>query len=143
MKASQPPIIVSQDYNATPLEVWNAITRPQQMRKWYFKQIKDFKAQVGFETEFTIEHNDRVFTHLWEITEVIPQKIVTYSWEYVEYSGLAEVTFEILPSENGTTLTLTNTVTKDFPDNIPEFTKESCLEGWQYFIQQQLKDYFE
>ncbi len=143
VKISQAPIIVSQEYQATPLEVWNAITRPQQMRKWYFEQIIDFKAQVGFKTQFTIQHNNRTFTHQWEITEVILQKKLSYSWQYKEYPGLARVDFELLPAENGVTLTLTNTVTEDFPDNIPEFTRESCLGGWQYFIQQQLKNYLE
>lgn len=143
MKTSQPPIIVSQEYQATPLEVWNAITRPQQMRKWYFEQIEDFKAQEGFKTQFTIEHNNRTFTHCWEITEVIPQKKVAYTWTYPEYPGKAIVSFDILATKNGTMLTLTNTVKEDFPNNIPEFTRESCLGGWQYFIQQELKMYLE
>lgn len=143
MKTSQPPIIVSQDYKATPLEVWNAITRPQQMRKWYFEPLEDFKDQVGFKTQFAIQHEDRTFTHQWEITEVIPQKKLSYCWQYEEYQGLAKVSFEISPSENSTTLTLINTILEDFPENIPEFTRESCLGGWQYFIQQQLKNYLE
>jgi len=143
MKASQLPIVVSQDYKATPLEIWNAITRPQQMRKWYFEQLQDFKAKVGFKTQFVIQHEDRIFTHQWEITKVIPQKKISYSWQYEEYSGLAEVSFEIHLSENSTTLTLTNIILENFPENIPEFTRENCLGGWQYFIQQELKKYFE
>lgn len=143
MKTSQHPIIVSQNYQATPLEIWNAITRPQQMRKWYFEEIEDFKAEKGFKTQFTILHNNRTFTHCWEITEVIPQKKVTYSWTYKEYPGMAMISFDIQPAENGTTLTLTNIVKEDFPDDTPEFTRESCLGGWEYFIQQELKKYLE
>lgn len=143
MKKLEPPIVVSQKYAATSLEVWNAITRPQQMRKWYFEQIEDFKAHIGFKTQFTIKHNNRSFTHCWEITDLIPQKKIAHTWYYKEYPGMASVSFEILAAETGTTLTLTCTVKEDFPDNIPEFTRESCQNGWQYFIQQQLKEYLE
>jgi len=143
MKKTDPPIVVSQQYEASTLEVWNAITRPQQMRKWYFEQIKDFKPELGFKTHFTIAHNNRKFTHEWEVTEVISQKRITYSWQYAEYPGLASVSFEIHQNTSDVTLTLTNTVLKDFPDNIHEFTRASCEEGWQYFIQQQLKNYLE
>ena len=143
MKTSQPPIIVSQAYQATSLEIWNAVTQPQQMRKWYFEQMEDFKAEEGFKTQFTIQHNNRSFTHCWEIAEVIPHKKLSYSWKYNEYLGMAIVTFDILTTEKGSTLTLTNTVLEDFPDHIPEFTRESCLGGWQYFIQQELKKYLE
>lgn len=143
MKKSEPPIVVSQNYNATTLEVWNAITRPQQMRKWYFEQIESFKAEVGFQTQFTIEHNGRKFTHMWEVTEVIPQKKLTYSWQYPEYPGFASVCFEMHQNTTDVSLTLTNIVLEDFPDDIPEFSRDSCKEGWQYFIQQQLKKYLE
>lgn len=141
MKKTDPPIVVSEQYDATALEVWNAISRPQQMRKWYFEKIKDFKAEVGFKTYFTIEHQGRKFTHEWEITEVIPQKKLAYTWQYPEYIGLAIVSFDITAHSGGVTLTLTNTTLEDFPDDIPEFTRESCTAGWQYYIQQQLKDY--
>ncbi len=53
------------------------------------------------------------------------------------------MTFELTEQGRATTLKLTNTVLQDFPDNVPEFERESCLAGWQYFIGQSLKVYLE
>jgi hypothetical protein len=40
-------------------------------------------------------------------------------------------------------LKLSVRIVEDFPDDIPEFKRESGLEGWTYFIRKRLKEYFE
>ena len=37
--------------DATPAKVWKAITDKDEMKQWYF-DLKDFKAEVGFEFQF-------------------------------------------------------------------------------------------
>jgi hypothetical protein len=32
---------------------------------------------------------------------------------------------------------------QSFPGHIPEFKRESCLAGWQYFIRERLKKFLE
>jgi hypothetical protein len=44
---------------------------------------------------------------------------------------------------NLTKLTLTARVVEDFDDSIPEFKRESCVAGWNYFIKERLSDYLE
>ncbi len=44
---------------------------------------------------------------------------------------------------SATTLKLTNTVLQNFPDNVTEFERESCLAGWQFFIGESLRVYLE
>jgi len=143
MKKSDPPVVVKQTYAANKATVWQAITDPARMRKWYFNNIPDFKPEVGFETEFLVTNEGREFPHLWKVTAVAPEESITYDWKYRGYPGDMLVTFALQEIEEGTELTLTATVREDFPDDIPEFRREACVGGWEYFIQQSLKEYLE
>jgi len=143
MKHTDPPIIVEQTFQSTKEALWNAITEQAEMVLWFFDNIPDFTASLGFETQFPVQSNDRVFTHLWKITEVIPGEKISYQWSYVEYPGEALVTFELLEERNNLRLRLTNRVISDFPQDIPEFTRASGITGWEYFIQGRLKEYLE
>jgi hypothetical protein len=40
-------------------------------------------------------------------------------------------------------LRLTYIVIEKFPEDIPEFTRESGMVGWNYFIRKKLKEYLE
>jgi hypothetical protein len=53
------------------------------------------------------------------------------------------VKFELFRQDFSTRLRLTHTVTEDFPDDIPEFTRESGLQGWTYFIKESLVEYLQ
>lgn len=55
----------------------------------------------------------------------------------------AFVTFELLEKQKEVTLKLSLTITEDFPSDIPEFTRDSCQQGWNYFIGERLKEYLE
>jgi len=112
------------------------------MIQWFFENIPDFKPEEGFITQFLIENEGRQFTHLWEIVEVIPNQKIVYNWKYDEYEGEGLVFFELTKNQQGSILTLTNKWIREFPQNIPEFSRESCLGGWQYFINGRLKEYF-
>ncbi|WP_046745059.1 SRPBCC family protein [Kordia zhangzhouensis] len=138
MKTSEPPVIVTQRFNQSVETVWKAITDVSHMRQWFFDNIPDFKAQVGFQTKFNVKAPSRDFLHLWTITEVIPQQKIVYNWKYEGLSGDSLVTFQLEETQNGSLLTLTTTVVEDFPEEIPEFARESCLAGWNYFIKEQL-----
>lgn len=143
MKTTDKPIVVSQDFNASINTVWKAITEPSKMQLWFFENMPDFKAEVGFKTLFKVYSGKRTFTHLWEIVEVIPQQKIVYSWKYLEYAGTAFISFELIKNNTQTILTVTNTVLEDFTEKIPEFKSESCLDGWQYFIQKRLKNFLQ
>jgi len=73
MKKSDPPIIVEATYPIAIEKVWAAITELEQMRQWFFENIEDFQPVVGFETKFVVKSEDKTFTHLWKIKEVIPK----------------------------------------------------------------------
>jgi len=132
-------IVVSQNFSAPSETVWKAITRLDQMREWFFNNIPAFQAEVGFTTEFLVSNEGRNFTHQWEIIEVIEQKRIVYDWRYKEWPGAGTVAFDLASNETGSTLTVTSSGMHSFPQDIPEFKRESCQGGWEYFIGQELK----
>ena len=143
MKTSDPPIQVKHHFEQPVAKVWKAITELDQMTVWFFDNIPDFEAKVGFKTRFVVTSEDRTFIHLWDIVEVIPLKKIRYRWRYEDYQGDSFVTFELSEVKNQTILTLTTTIVEDFPEDIPEFKRESCQAGWNYFIKESLKNYLD
>jgi len=141
MKTTDKPIILSFDLKSSPHKIWNALTDLNEMKQWYFNNLESFKPEVGFKTQFKITSEGRIFTHQWEVTEVIPLKKITYNWHFAEYTGGSRSTFDLTENQDFVTLKLAVKTLKDFPDNIPEFTNESCINGWQYFIGKNLTAY--
>ena len=143
MKKTDPPIIVEQKFNISVEKVWEALTNIDLMKQWFFDNIESFEPGVGFTTAFTVKNEDRIFTHLWKLTEVIPLQKITYNWKYKEYPGDSFVTFELSEDKNHVTLKLSTTVVENFPQDIPEFKRESCVGGWNYFVKNRLKNFLE
>lgn len=143
MKKNDEPIFVEQTFNASIDTVWEALTDINKMRQWYFGNIPDFKPEVGFETRFNIQSQGRNFLHMWKVTEVVPGKMITYNWKYEGYPGDSFVTFELYKKNHLTRLKLIHQVYESFPEDIPEFTRESCIGGWTFFIKKNLKGFLE
>jgi uncharacterized protein YndB with AHSA1/START domain len=127
MKKSEKPIIVKQTFNASVETVWNSIPEIHHMRKSYFNNIPSFKPQVGFETQFNVQSQNRNFLHIWHITEVIPLRKIAYKWKYEGYPGDSLAVFELFKQGNSTKLRLTHQVREDFPEDIPEFSRKTGI----------------
>ena len=134
-------IVVEQTFNKPKEVVWSAITDPNKMREWFFENIPDFIPEVGFKTRFNVDAGERQFMHIWKITEVIPFEKIVYNWRYENMYGNAFVSFELFDRDIETLLRITNLGLETFPQDIPEFSRESCTDGWEYFINQRLKEY--
>ena len=137
------PVVVEQSF-ATPIDkVWGAITDLHQMRVWFFPQIEAFSPRAGFTTQFDVRNGDKVYPHIWRITEAIPRKKIVYDWRYGGYPGKSTVTFALSTQGGMTTLKLTHEGLESFPQGNPDFSKESCTAGWRGFICVRLKEYLE
>ena len=137
-------VIVEETLNVDRLTVWKAITELNQMQKWFFENLPSFKPDVGFETQFNVSSDDRDFMHLWKITEVVLYKKLVCNWKYENIPGNSYVTFELVEEDkNSTKIIVTSEGLESFPIDIPEFTRESCTAGWNYFIKDRLKEYLE
>jgi uncharacterized protein YndB with AHSA1/START domain len=143
MKKNDEPIIVEQVFSAPIETVWTAITDIDHMRQWYFENIPAFKAEVGFETQFDVQSGERIFPHRWKITEVMPLKKIVYNWNFDGYPGDSFVVFELFKQNELTKLRLTLRVVETFPQDIPEFLRESCIGGWNFFLKERLKEFLE
>ena len=131
-------------YNASIERVWKAITDIDQMKQWYMPALSDFRPAVGFETKFTIEHEGNVWPHLWKVTEVIPNKKISYEWRYEGFPGNSLVTFELKPAGAGTHITLTHTGLETFRgDKYPGLAPENFNKGWTQLIGTLLKEFVE
>jgi uncharacterized protein YndB with AHSA1/START domain len=137
------PIIVEQTYHTSVDKVWSAITDPEQMRKWFFPTMNAFEAKVGFETQFNVQSHENAYLHIWRVTEVQPRSKIIYNWKYGGYSGNSYVIWELAVENNLTRLKLTHEGIETFPQHIPDFTRESCIAGWRFFLSQRLKEFLE
>ena len=128
------PSVVIQEFSADLDTVWSAITDHAKMVKWFFEEIPEFRAEVGFETQFSIYAGDKKFEHHWKIIEVESAKKIVYQWKYIGYEGEARVTFELQSQGIGTILIVSHCIVDEFSGDIPEFKAKNSLEGWQYLI---------
>jgi uncharacterized protein YndB with AHSA1/START domain len=134
-------IILERVFNAPASKVWKALTDKDEMKKWYF-DLAEFKAEVGFKFHFLGGPDGGIqYLHQCEVTEVIPEKKLTYSWRYDCYSGNSFVTYELFNQDNKTLLKLTHADTETFPQENPDFAKGNFVEGWTHIINTSLKEY--
>ncbi len=122
--------------------LWNLITELNHMKQWFFENLPEFEAKIGFKVEFNVVSGERSFLHAWEIIEVDVKKLIKYNWRYPEYfDGDSFVTFCLNKlDKDKTEVVIISEGINNYPKNIPEFTYESCRGGWEYFINR-LKEY--
>lgn len=136
------PFVIERTYQAPVERVWKAITDKDDMKQWYFN-IASFKPEVGFEFEFDGGDENQTYHHLCQVTEVVLNKKLTYSWRYKDYEGMSYVTFELFPEGDKTRLKLTHKGLETFPSDNKSFAKESFAEGWNSIIGTSLKEFLE
>ena len=134
-------VVIERTFNAPIARVWKALTDVDEMRQWYF-DLKEFKPEVGFEFEFTVEHEGFKYSHLCRIAEVVPQKKLAYTWRYKGYEGDSLVSFELLADGDKTRLKLTHVGLETFP-KLPAFARKKFEAGWTEIIGSELKRFVE
>ncbi len=127
-------VIITRDFDVPIHLVWRAITDKDWMKEWYI-DVPEFKTYVGFKFEFWGgEQGERKWNHLCEITEVIPQTKLAYTWKYEGYDGMSEVSFELSHISNGTKLKFEHTGIDTFPVLVEELSIENFEIGWNQAI---------
>jgi uncharacterized protein YndB with AHSA1/START domain len=138
-------IVISRVFNAPVPRVWQALTELDAMKQWYFEELSAFKPEVGFQTQFNVHWEGTDYMHVWKITEVVPEKRITYSWKYAAIPGESFVTFELAPEGNEKTrLTLTHVGLETFdPDKHPNYARKNFVGGWTHFMDSALPEFLE
>lgn len=135
------PLMLERVFNAPVSKVWAALTDADEMKQWYF-DLPGFKPETGFKFEFTGGHDDGIqYLHLCEVTEVIPERKLSYSWRYDGYAGNSLVTFELFAQGDQTLLRLTHAGLETFPKANPDLAVKNFVEGWNHIINLSLRQY--
>ena len=134
-------VVIERTFNTPVGRVWKALTDVEEMRQWYFN-LKQFKAEVGFEFDFVVEHEGMTYHHLCKVTEVIPQKKLAYTWRYKGHEGDSLVTFELFADGDETRLKLTHQGLQTFPKTAA-FARKNFEAGWTAIIDSELKQFLE
>ncbi len=128
------PIIIERVFDALAETVWQALTDLNQMKQWYFAPLNSFEPEVGFETQFTVRHNEKDYLHIWKVTQLVPGKKISYNWKYGGKPGESSVTFELFPEGNKIKLKLTHEGLETFlPEANPELARGNFVQGWTHF----------
>jgi len=130
-------------YNATPAQIWKALTDKEEMKKWYF-EVDDFKPEPGFEFRFWGGTKEQKYLHICKIKEAIENKRLCHTWRYDGIQGSTLLCFEIEAAENQKTrVKLTHTGFETFPQDNTDLKVENFIEGWTYILGTSLKNYLE
>jgi uncharacterized protein YndB with AHSA1/START domain len=138
---SPDPLVIERTFNAEAAHVWRALTYVDAMRQWFF-DLKEFQPRVGFEFQFEVEHEGKIYDHRCEVTEAVPQQKLAYTWRYNGYEGNSLVTIEVFPEGKATRVKLTHEGLETFPA-LPDFGRASFTRGWTHIIGAALKEYLE
>ena len=136
------PVIVERVFNCPVLHVWKAITQKEKMKQWYF-ELESFKPELGFEFQFYGGTPEKQYLHLCKITEIIPQKKISYTWQYESDPAVTLVTFELFEDHNQTRLKLTHEGLDQFSTNNPDLKRANFVNGWEQIIGTSLKQYLQ
>ncbi len=135
--------VIEHIYRAPLEKTWKAITNKEKMKSWYF-DLPEFQPEVGCDFRFWGgPTEDRQYHHICKIIEVIPLRMISYSWQYEGISGYTVVSFELFPEGNHTKLRLKHEGLSSFPTDNPDLSKENFAKGWSSIIGRALKEYLE
>ena len=136
-------LTIERTYLAPISAVWKAITDKDEMKSWYF-DLPEFKPEVGCVFQFWGgPAEDRQYKHICCITEVVPIKRISYSWQYEGYPGNTLVSFDLRETNGETTVKLTHEGLESFPADVPDLAKVNFVQGWTWIIGTSLKNYLE
>ncbi len=136
-------VIIEEVYAAPPEKVWAAMTNLEALRDWYFP-LDAFEAAEGFRFKFPGGTSEgKQYLHLCEILEVVPLKLLSYSWQYEGLPGYTVVSWELFRENGGTKLRLSHNGLETLAAGGPDFARDNFVGGWTYFVKTALPAYLE
>lgn len=127
--------------NAPASKVWKALTEKNLVDKW-FMPPENFKAEVGNTFHMTGSKDGVTYPHTCTITELIPEKKLSYTWNMTVIDGETLVTWELQEQDGSTKLTLTHKGWDKVKFNTAELSLNDYHNGWNHFTNK-LKEFSE
>lgn len=134
------PICIEIIFDTTKDKVWEALTKPQAMKVWYF-DISNFNLNVGSKFSF-YEGEKKEYLHEGEVLKVEENQLFQHTWLHPEQSkGSSIVTWKIEEVEGKTKVTLTHEGVESFADVGTNFTLANYEMGWNALVKTNLRNY--
>jgi uncharacterized protein YndB with AHSA1/START domain len=132
-QVSNAPLVKEVLLDAPVDRVWKAITSRDEMKQWYF-DIKEFRAEPGFEFQFTADNAGKKFVHLCKVKEVDINKKFSHTWTYETHpEAVTLVTWELFPEGDKTRLRLTHEGLEKLPQDA-DYARENFVKGWNHIL---------
>lgn len=130
-------------YKAPVETLWKVITEREHLKQWYFDFAEDWQLKIGQQFDWTAEDNEcHQWVHRGIMLEIIPNKKLSHSWEYVGFSGTSVVTWELHPiDENNTELRFSHVFTVPFDETVAALKRENFEIGWNHILNISLVEY--
>lgn len=122
------PITKTYELEATPAEVFEALTKPNVIQKWSGAPAT-MDNQVG--TEFSLFGGEIVGKNV----EVVPNQKLVQDWRPKAWETSSKVTFSLAASNGGTRLDLRH-------ENVPDDEREMIDQGWDAHYLGQMQKMF-
>jgi uncharacterized protein YndB with AHSA1/START domain len=128
-------------FNATQSQVWEALTKPEIMKVWYFT-IPNFELTEGKEFQF-YENEGTNFLHVCKILKIEKQQLFQHTWTHPAQSkGSSVVTWEIIAiGEGKVKVTLIHEGVENFADGGADFAPANYEMGWNALVKTSLRNY--
>jgi uncharacterized protein YndB with AHSA1/START domain len=101
------------EFKAPASTVWDALTRPELIKKYFFGTDTETDWKKGSPIFFRGTWEGKSYEDKGTILDIVPQKLIQYSY-WSSFSGTedipenyANITYELAPAKDGTTLTIT------------------------------------
>lgn len=101
------PVVKEITIDAPVSRVWDALTKKEQIAKWLMPS-DNFELTVGATFNMTGSSKGVEYPHICTITEIVPEKKLSYTWAVKDKLSDTLVTYELEEQEGKTKLTLTH-----------------------------------
>ena len=120
-------IIKEHVFNHSIKEVWNAISKEEEISTWFIKA--DFKAEVGYNYKFTASEEKGCITINGVVKQADPYTLI-YTWVVADTNVETTVTWQLKEIENGTKLYLEHSGISKYSGETAVTMFNSFSGGW-------------
>lgn len=134
-------VTVTVEFEVSVQDLWNAITNPTGMKKWYFN-IPHFSIAPGDTFEFYDSESGK-YLHRCMVLETIPTELFRHTWEHPnESKGSSVVTWKLeARGHDRSRLHFTHEGLETFADAGEAFHPENYQMGWDAILKVNLRNY--
>lgn len=134
-------IIVNQLVDVPVEKVWDALSKKEELKKWYFP-VEGYVFEEGKEFTFFESEDSHMFLHKCQFLAIVPQEKIEYTWEHPTHShGISRVRWKLEKLDNKTLITLTHYGVENFADTGVNFARENFERGWNAIVKTNLRNY--